>query len=756
MSMRKRCRSLTAVIALAAIFSLLFAPAIPASAQSYANELSESLYLLENEFTNGPLESTGGPGWSWDKPTKTLTLSSVRLTANDTFAIKLPADSTIVVNGSAYISGGSSAYMAIHALGALTIRGGKLIVESANISKDNIPGYDGNSTSTYGIFSHKLTVSNCELTVSSGRASTSTSTEQKIYAYSCAISATEMTVTNSTLIARGGAASSESFSGGQSESASSVGISSTRNFSSVNSTITVCGGNTTNSGLAKSCTGTSLGLSGTTYNTFDGASAYFEAGKAASRSCAVDVYDLDISSCNFTAKASGDTKSSFGVKANKISVNGGVFTAEAARTERVFAAAVYNQLSIGSGLRISQPLSYRTESITYSGSSYTILYDTSTGQAATTLKISSGESNLSINGVGVKHSLETNGGVWIEPTREQMLEITASDSLVFDFGALEDVSEITLVLDKSWTKDYDYRLLIPGKCNLLIPAEIISIISELDRDNESIFKLHIVFEPFSFRFYYGFQYDVGPFSYTSPMILELPVEEGSADGLGFGNWGEVVSRCRYEDGYLRAVLYYPSAYKKMLLPDITFNDTDGGWMDAAVTHLAKRGVVSGTGGGNFTPERNVSRAEFVTMLVRSLQLTKLAGGAGEYPSLTDLDKSAYYYEHVLAARGVGIIQGRDDGSFGPDEAITRQDMFAMLHRAMTLCNMLPESISGTMPDYSDKSSVSGYAASAIEDLSRLGLVSGKGDGRLDPLGTSQRAEAAQVIYNMLRFDAMLA
>lgn len=99
------------------------------------------------------------------------------------------------------------------------------------------------------------------------------------------------------------------------------------------------------------------------------------------------------------------------------------------------------------------------------------------------------------------------------------------------------------------------------------------------------------------------------------------------------------------------------------------------------------------------------------------------------------------------------MQGIGDNKFSPAATITRQDMFTMLYRAMELMKMTPEIYTDPWIEYTDWDGVSTYASNPIQNLSKLGLVSGKGGGVLDPKGTATRSEAAQVIYNVLIRDA---
>ncbi|NGP46936.1 S-layer homology domain-containing protein, partial [Bacillaceae bacterium SIJ1] len=101
------------------------------------------------------------------------------------------------------------------------------------------------------------------------------------------------------------------------------------------------------------------------------------------------------------------------------------------------------------------------------------------------------------------------------------------------------------------------------------------------------------------------------------------------------------------------------------------------WAKGAIEGLAARDVIQGTGENQFAPERAVTRAEFITMLVRALDLQAQRGET----SFTDVNQDAYYYEPLNVAKDLGIVQGTGDNRFNPNAHIARQDLFTMTARA---------------------------------------------------------------------------
>jgi hypothetical protein len=177
---------------------------------------------------------------------------------------------------------------------------------------------------------------------------------------------------------------------------------------------------------------------------------------------------------------------------------------------------------------------------------------------------------------------------------------------------------------------------------------------------------------------------------------------------------------------------------------VNFTDLTGvGWAKESIEALAAREAVSGIGGGQFHPEGKVTRAEFVAMLMNTLDLTR-----GEAKStLKDVEPGSWYSAALASAQELGIVQGREDGSFGIHEEISRQDMAVVLYRLIRQLEggQKQEGPSGA---FADEQELAGYAREAVHFLKQAGIVDGVGEGRFAPHEASSRAQAAVLIYRM--------
>lgn len=166
----------------------------------------------------------------------------------------------------------------------------------------------------------------------------------------------------------------------------------------------------------------------------------------------------------------------------------------------------------------------------------------------------------------------------------------------------------------------------------------------------------------------------------------------------------------------------------------------GFWGYEAIESLYKLGIVSGVSNNEFAPNQSVKREEFVKMLVELIGLD--ANGATD--TFTDTDKNAWYSKYLAVAQECGLAYGKENGSFGVGEVLTRQDM------AVLAARVLSSTERGVTTEFADGHEISDYAKSSVEILCGLKVMSGVGDGRFAPKATATRAQAAKVIYEIAR------
>ena len=153
----------------------------------------------------------------------------------------------------------------------------------------------------------------------------------------------------------------------------------------------------------------------------------------------------------------------------------------------------------------------------------------------------------------------------------------------------------------------------------------------------------------------------------------------------------------------------------------------------------ERGLMNGYGDGRFGPNGTLSRAQFAQILFNKEGRPAVYNPA----DFSDVAGDAWYAGAVHWAVSQGIAGGYGDGSFGPDDRITREQLAVMLWR-------YSGSPAATNKElyFNDESEISGYALEALRWAVENGILTGYGDGQLAPQGQATRGEVAQMLYRL--------
>lgn len=160
------------------------------------------------------------------------------------------------------------------------------------------------------------------------------------------------------------------------------------------------------------------------------------------------------------------------------------------------------------------------------------------------------------------------------------------------------------------------------------------------------------------------------------------------------------------------------------------------------TTALHKSYINGYADGNFYPSRNVTRAQTAKMLVDALEREY---GLVTDPTYTDVPAEHWAASWIEAAAGEGFMQGYRDGSFAPDQAITRGEMATVLARIAAKEGLELKSEART---FSDVPSDAWYA-DTIRQAVRYGLINGYGDGTFRPNQPITRAETVVMINRLL-------
>ena len=175
-------------------------------------------------------------------------------------------------------------------------------------------------------------------------------------------------------------------------------------------------------------------------------------------------------------------------------------------------------------------------------------------------------------------------------------------------------------------------------------------------------------------------------------------------------------------------------------PDFPFADVaKGSWYYEGVRYAYENGLMSGTGEGTFSPDLPTGRGMLVTILYR-LAGSPAAGSA----SFTDVAKGQWYADGVAWASANGVVSGYPDGSFRPNDTITREQMAAILYQYARIQGKLDDS-RADLSIFSDLDSLSAYAKEPMSWAVAQGLFSGVSADTLAPGGSNTRAQAAVIL-----------
>lgn len=176
-----------------------------------------------------------------------------------------------------------------------------------------------------------------------------------------------------------------------------------------------------------------------------------------------------------------------------------------------------------------------------------------------------------------------------------------------------------------------------------------------------------------------------------------------------------------------------------------FTDTDTvPWAAEAIEVLRKRGIVNGTE-GKFMPSENVTREQYVKMIILALGIEPDANTFAHY---TDADVNEWYYPYISTATRMGICNGYDNGKFGIGDFVTRQDIAVMTVRAARAAGR-EFTASDANRKFKDEADIAEYAIEAVNILYSAGIVNGKYENAFAPKETASRAETAKILYGIL-------
>ena len=187
-------------------------------------------------------------------------------------------------------------------------------------------------------------------------------------------------------------------------------------------------------------------------------------------------------------------------------------------------------------------------------------------------------------------------------------------------------------------------------------------------------------------------------------------------------------------------------------PGTGFSDISASDAKDAILELAARGIISGMGEGTFKPDETMTRAQFATIVTLSLGLSP------EDTKAFDDVKNVWYAPYVGTANKYGIVSGRSAKLFDPESTITRQEAAIMVAKAAKLCGMdiaMNEiATRNVLAQFGDYTKAASWAQPYLAFCYNADILD-QSDLDIEPLHKVTRAEIAQMLYNMLEKAKLL-
>ncbi|OAS13906.1 discoidin domain-containing protein [Paenibacillus oryzisoli] len=184
--------------------------------------------------------------------------------------------------------------------------------------------------------------------------------------------------------------------------------------------------------------------------------------------------------------------------------------------------------------------------------------------------------------------------------------------------------------------------------------------------------------------------------------------------------------------------------------DKHFEDMKMHWAREDVEKLASKRIITGVDEQNFAPEKEISRAEFATLLIRALGIEVNGSDAGT-SAFQDIKDNDWYSQMVNTAAKAGLIEGFEDGTFRPLLQVTREQMAAMINRTIQITGsqQVNDAQDTVLTPFVDQHAIDNWARQAMAFTLQTGLIQGVTETQLNPNAYATRAQAAVMLKRLL-------
>lgn len=184
----------------------------------------------------------------------------------------------------------------------------------------------------------------------------------------------------------------------------------------------------------------------------------------------------------------------------------------------------------------------------------------------------------------------------------------------------------------------------------------------------------------------------------------------------------------------------------------SFADTQGHWAQQAVERLASKLVAQGVADDRFAPDREITRAEFVALLVRTLGLAANSNSAATEAAYGDVLSTDWHAGAIAIASDAGLVRGFSDGSFRPNRSISREELAVLIAQAMDFASPSPSTDGAdrtlASAGFKDADRIAPWAQEAVQRAAQAGLMIGYPDETFAPHERATRAQAAVLLQQL--------
>ncbi len=173
-----------------------------------------------------------------------------------------------------------------------------------------------------------------------------------------------------------------------------------------------------------------------------------------------------------------------------------------------------------------------------------------------------------------------------------------------------------------------------------------------------------------------------------------------------------------------------------------FNDVrSSDWFYNDVQYAYEKGIMNGTGNGNFSPQDRTTRGMVVTVLYRMTG----ASPTGNKGTFKDVPAGQWYSDAVEWAAANGVVNGMGNNTFEPNTYISRAQMATILYRYSQF-KEYDTAKSNDLSGYEDLADLGSWAEAAMKWANAEGLINGVSASKLDPKGSATRAQVAAILH----------